>query len=75
MLYLIAKNGWAGRSGLRGLGMNYLVSLEAGIVVSNPTRGLDVCVVCVYSTFVLFCMWVEALRGLIPRPRSPTDCV
>jgi hypothetical protein len=25
------------------------------IVDSNPTQGMDVCIVCVYSVFVLFC--------------------
>jgi hypothetical protein len=31
--------------------------------------------VCVYSRFVLSSVQVAALRGLIPRPRIPTDCV
>jgi hypothetical protein len=26
-----------------------------GIVGSNPTRGMDVCIVCFYSVFVFFC--------------------
>jgi hypothetical protein len=30
--------------------------------------------VCVYSVFVLSCVQVAALLGLMPRPRSPTDC-
>jgi hypothetical protein len=34
---------------------------NAGIVGSNPTQGMDVCV-CVYSVFVLSCMQVAALR-------------
>jgi hypothetical protein len=34
---------------------------DAGIVGSNPSNGMDVCV-CVYSVFVLSCVWVEALR-------------
>jgi hypothetical protein len=29
---------------------------NAGIVVSNPTQDMDVCIVCVYSVFVLFCV-------------------
>jgi hypothetical protein len=29
---------------------------NAGIVGSNPTQGTDVCVVCVYSVFLLFCV-------------------
>jgi hypothetical protein len=28
---------------------------DAGIVGSNPTQGMDVCIVCVYSVFLLFC--------------------
>jgi hypothetical protein len=34
---------------------------NAGIVGSNPTQGMDVCV-CVYSVFVLSCVQVAALR-------------
>jgi hypothetical protein len=34
---------------------------NAGIVGSNPTQGMDVCV-CVYSAFVLSCVLVAALR-------------
>jgi hypothetical protein len=30
--------------------------------------------VCIYSVFVLFCVQVLC-DGLIPRPRSSTDCV
>jgi hypothetical protein len=29
----------------------------------------------VNSVFVLFCVYVAALRRLISRPRSPSDCV
>jgi hypothetical protein len=39
---------------------------------SNPTRGMDVRVYCV---FVLPLVQLAALLRLIPRPRSPTDCV
>jgi hypothetical protein len=35
---------------------------NAGIVGSNPTHGMDICIVCIYSVFVLFCVSVEALR-------------
>jgi hypothetical protein len=35
--------------------------LFAGIVGWNPTQGMDVCV-CVYSVFVLSCVYVAALR-------------
>jgi hypothetical protein len=38
---------------------------KAGIVGSNPNRGMDVCV-CVYSVFVLFCVYLEALRRADP---------
>jgi hypothetical protein len=31
-------------------------SSNAGIVGSNPTQGMDVCIVCIYSVFVLFCV-------------------
>jgi hypothetical protein len=31
---------------------------------------MDVCIVCVYSVFRQ-----RPCDGLIPRPRSPTDCV
>jgi hypothetical protein len=44
---------------------------NAGILGSNPTQGMDVCV-CVYSVFVLFCMQVEALRR--PDPSSKESC-
>jgi hypothetical protein len=42
-------------------------------VGSNPTRGMDICV-------RLFCLCCSVCRqrpcdGLIPRPRSPFDCV
>jgi hypothetical protein len=33
-----------------------------GVVGSNPIQGMDVCIVCVYSVFVLFCVQVAALR-------------
>jgi hypothetical protein len=31
--------------------------------------------VCVYSVFMLFCVYVAALPLVDPHPRSPTDCV
>jgi hypothetical protein len=34
--------------------------LNAGIMVSNPTQGMDVCV-CIYSVSVLSCVYVAAL--------------
>jgi hypothetical protein len=39
---------------------------NAGIVGSNPTQGMDVCIVCVYSLFVLFYVKVEAFRRADP---------
>jgi hypothetical protein len=39
---------------------------NAGIVGSNPTHGMDVCIVCVYSVFVLFCVYLETLRRVDP---------
>jgi hypothetical protein len=48
---------------------------NAGVVGSNPTQGIDVCIVFISSVFVLFGVQVEALRRADPRPRHPTDCV
>jgi hypothetical protein len=42
--------------------INSVLMLTAGIMDSNPTRGMDVCIVCVYSVIVLFCVWVKSLR-------------
>jgi hypothetical protein len=41
----------------------------SSLVGSNTTQGMNVCV-CVYSVFRQ-----RPCDGLIPRPRSPTDCV
>jgi hypothetical protein len=38
---------------------------DARIVGSIPTQVMDVCV-CVYSVFVLFCMYLAALRRADP---------
>jgi hypothetical protein len=49
-------------------GLRHELSLPAqntGIMDSNPTQGMDVCV-CIYSVFVLFCVQVEALRRADP---------
>jgi hypothetical protein len=35
---------------------------NAGIMGSNPNQGMDVCILCVYSVFLLFCVQVAALR-------------
>jgi hypothetical protein len=43
---------------------------EAGIVGSNPTQGMDVCM-CVF-----FCVCIQVTSDeLITRPRSPTECL
>jgi hypothetical protein len=42
---------------------------KAGIVGSNSTEGMDICV------FVLSCVQVAAFRRLITHPRSHTACV
>jgi hypothetical protein len=38
---------------------------------SHPRHGC----LCAFTLFVLPCAQVEDLYGLIPRPRSPTECV
>jgi hypothetical protein len=35
---------------------------DVGIVSLNPTEGMDVSILCVYSVFVLSCVWVAGLR-------------
>jgi hypothetical protein len=41
-------------------------NITAIIVGSNPTQGMDVCIVCIYSTFVLFYVSIAALRQADP---------
>jgi hypothetical protein len=41
---------------------NVFAGWNARIVGSNPTRGMDVCIVYVYSVFVLSCVYLAALR-------------
>jgi hypothetical protein len=36
--------------------LTVFVVSKAGIVGSNPTQGIDVCIVCVHSVFVLSCV-------------------
>jgi hypothetical protein len=44
-----------------------LAHLDAGIVCSNPTRGMDVHVyVYVYSMFVLPCVGSSLVQGVLP---------
>jgi hypothetical protein len=42
---------------------------NTGVMDSNPTRGMDVCV-----CFFCVCIVLSVDDGLIPRPTSPTDC-
>jgi hypothetical protein len=42
---------------------------NAGMVRSNPTQGMDVCV-CVHSVSVLSCVWMAALRRADLSPRE-----
>jgi hypothetical protein len=44
------------------------------IVGSNPIRGMDVCVG-LFCVYVVLCAGSGLATGLVPRPRSPTDCV
>jgi hypothetical protein len=44
----------------RSKAWNVFTRLNAGTVGSNPTQGMDV-YVCVYSAFMLSCVWVAAL--------------
>jgi hypothetical protein len=39
----------------RSKALNVFARSNAGIVGSNPTQGMDVCIVCIYSVFV-FCV-------------------
>jgi hypothetical protein len=45
---------------------------DAGIVGSNPTQGMDVCVCVRFSVFVYR---YRPCDELITRPRSPTECL
>jgi hypothetical protein len=47
----------------RSKALNVFVRSNAGIVGSNPIQGVDVCV---YSVFVMSCMWVAATRRAHP---------
>jgi hypothetical protein len=46
---------------------------NTGVLGSNTTWGMDVCVH-LFCLCCSVCMW-RPCDGLIPRPRSPTDCV
>jgi hypothetical protein len=56
----------------RSKARNVFARSNTGIVSSNPTRGMDVCV---YSEFVLSCVRSGLATWLITRQRSPTDCL
>jgi hypothetical protein len=45
---------------------------NTGIAGSNPVRGMDVCL---FFCVVLSCVGRGLGVGLIPRPRSPTECL
>jgi hypothetical protein len=51
----------------RGL-RNAFARSNTGIVGSNPTQSMDVCL-------RLFCVCRGLATGLIPRPRRPTGCI
>jgi hypothetical protein len=57
----------------RSKSWNFFACSNTGIVGSNATQGMDVCVcVCVY----LCCpVQVSVLRGANSRPKCPTDCL
>jgi hypothetical protein len=46
-----------------------LARLDTGVVGSNPTQDMDVCVH-LFCFFFLFCVWVEALRQADPQQRD-----
>jgi hypothetical protein len=50
-------------------------SSNAGIVSSNPTQGMDVCVCVFFCVCVIQCVGSGLATGLITRPRSPAVCV
>jgi hypothetical protein len=47
---------------------------NTGIVGSNPSWGMDVCVP-LFCVCAVLCVQAAALRRADPRPRSPTDCI
>jgi hypothetical protein len=51
---------------------NIFARSNFAIVDSNPAPGMDVCV---FYVSVVLCAGSGLGTGLIPRPRSPTDCV
>jgi hypothetical protein len=48
-LYASSQSQWS-------RGQRYELSLPTGIVGSNPTQGMDVCMVCIYCVFVSSCV-------------------
>jgi hypothetical protein len=60
-----------GRSQWPSKAWTVFARLNAGIVRSNPTWGMDACVH-LFCVCVVLCVPCD---GVIPRSRSPTDCV
>jgi hypothetical protein len=54
----------------RSKAWNIFAGSNTGIMGSNPTQGMDVCL----CLFCVFLRWWPC-DGLILRPRSPTDCL
>jgi hypothetical protein len=63
----------AGLNGARSKASTVFGRSNIGIAVSNPARGMDVCLL--FSVFVLSCVGRGLGAGLIPRPSSPTKCL
>jgi hypothetical protein len=57
----------------RSKAWNVFARSNAEIVGSNPTQGMDVCLR-LFRVCVVLCRQRPCV-GLIPRPRSPTDCL
>jgi hypothetical protein len=62
------------RPAARSKARNVFIHSNTPIIVSNPSRGMDVCIR-LFCVCVVLCVGSGLATGLIPRPRSPTDCV
>jgi hypothetical protein len=49
--------------------------VNTGIVDSNPTQGINICIVCVQSVFAVSYVQASALRPSDPLSKESTDCV
>jgi hypothetical protein len=58
--------------GARSKGVSGFDRSNAGVVGSNPTRDMDICI-CVYS--VSGALHVFVSRGLILHPKNPIGCI